>query len=93
VESVVGPATRPPLLPAPKTPRRARCRRHAHLAGLGRLQRRRLRAPRPKAMSPHTAHPPNPPPRRPPPRESDGPSCSLASTTCCRCSVPPVAAR
>jgi len=41
----------------------------------------------PKAMSPRPACLPNSPPPRPHPRGSAGPSCSLASTTCCRCSV------
>ena len=51
------------------------------------------RSQQPRAMSPHPAHPPSPPLLRPRLRGSDGPSCSLASTTCCRCSVPLVAVR
>jgi hypothetical protein len=34
-----------------------------------------------------------PPPPQPRPRGSAGPSCSLASTTCCRSCVPPAAPR
>jgi len=58
------------------------------------------RSQQPRAMSPHPAQPPSPPPLRPRPRGGHpreawvaGPSCSLASTTCCRSSVPPGTAR
>jgi hypothetical protein len=40
-----------------------------------------------------STQPPSPPPLRPRPRGSAGPSCSLASTTCCHSSVPPAAPR
>jgi hypothetical protein len=54
------------------------------------------RVPEPPAPEGDVASPsvsPEPPPLRPPPRGSAGPSCSRGSTMCCRCSVPPVAAR
>ena len=60
-----------------------------HSVGTSSCPRRR----QPKAMSPHPAHPPSPPLLRPRLRGSDGPSCSLASTTCCRCSVPPASVK